>query len=168
MNKIALSLLLVLPVYGCDAGGRAEQPSQRQAQTKDVKSHESDGHENVTAVIQSCLAFLSDTTLSKSSSVPITGDLRPQWRVSGRVRNNCERDISEVTFFIVAFKKDSFEELDTTELTLKGAIAANSTRGIEENVQLRITLKDGAWAWNIYPTSGRLGPMQPQSDFQKF
>jgi hypothetical protein len=33
MNKLALSLLVVLPMYGCDAGGRTEQSSKRQALT---------------------------------------------------------------------------------------------------------------------------------------
>ena len=159
MNKLALSLLLVLPMYGCDAGGRTEQSSKAPARKIDVKSQESDGRENVTSVIQSCLVFLPDTTLSRSSSVPITGDLRPLWRVSGRVRNNCQREISDITFFIVAYKKDSFEQLDASELTLKGTIAAASTRGIEENVHLRIAVRD--WGWNIYPTNGRLGPLQP-------
>lgn len=158
MNKLALSLLLVLPMYGCDAGSRTEQLSKEQAQKTDVKPQEPDSRAYVSSVVQSCLAFLPDTGLSRSSSVPITGDLRPLWRVTGRVHNNCERDILDVTFFIVAYKKDSFEQLDTSELTLKGTIAAHSTRGIEENVHLRIAVRD--WGWNIYPTSGRLGPVQ--------
>ena len=95
--------------------------------------------------------------LAKSSVVPVTGDLRPFWRVSGRVRNNCQRDISDVTFIVVVNKKDTNEQLDTSELILKGTTAANTTRGLEQDVHLRIAGRE--WDWNIYPINGRLGPV---------
>jgi hypothetical protein len=162
MNKIALSLLVVLPMYGCDAGSETAQPQAQKAQansmvtprpTVPLKPQE----------IAGCLSILSrDTTLTRSSRFQLSGDLRPFWRVSGRVQNTCPYNISNATLFVVVFKKGgSYEELDSSELILTGTVAANSTRGIEEDVQLRIATRDGGWEWNIYPISGQLGPLQP-------
>jgi len=89
---------------------------------------------------------------------PVTGDLRPFWRISGRVRNNCPRELTDVTFSIVVVKKKTYEQLDTSELTVKGTIPPYSTRGIEENVHLRIAVPD--WEWNITPSRGGIGPIQ--------
>lgn len=99
----------------------------------------------------------------------MTGDLRPLWRVSGRVHNNCYREIWDITFAIVVYKKDRFgridtntaEQLDTSDLILKGPVPALSTTGIEENVHLRVAVRDGVWGWSIYPIDGRFGPRKP-------
>jgi len=153
MNKLALSLLLALPVYGCGAG--SEQSTQKQipktAQAAEVKPD-----------LQFCLGVLPGTTLSRSSVIPM-GDLRPLWRVSGRVHNNCYSEMSDIRFFIVVSKKDSSEQLDTAELTLRGTIPALSTRGIEEDMHLRIAVRDGDWQWSIHPVDGRFvpGPGKP-------
>jgi hypothetical protein len=153
-------------MYGCSAGSRTEQPIKEQVQKTDVKPQEDSHATGNLMIVQSCLEFLPDTTLSRSSKVQLSGDLRPFWRVSGRVRNGCAYDVSDVTFFIVVYKKgSSYEQLDTSELTFKGTIAAKSTRGIEEDVQLRIAIRDGSWGWNIYPISGQLSPIER---FQKF
>ncbi len=153
MKKFALSLLLVLPVFGCDAG--SEQSTHKQlpktAQEAEVKPD-----------LQICLDVLPGTTMLRSSVIPM-GDLRPLWRVSGRVRNNCYSEMSDIRFFVVVSKKNTSEQLDTAELNLRGTIPALSTRGIEEDIHLRIAVRDGDWQWNMYPVDGRFvpGPGKP-------
>lgn len=148
MNKLALSLLVVLAMYGCDAD--SQQSTQKQALKT---AHEAEVKPN----LQYCLDVLPGTTLSRSSVIPM-GDFRPLWRVSGRVHNNCYSGMSDVKFFIVVSKKKDSEQLDTAELMLRGAIPALSTRGIEEDIHLRIAVRDGDWQWSIYPVDGRFVP----------
>jgi hypothetical protein len=153
MKKLGVSLVIVLSVCGCDAG--SEQSIQKQvpqtAQEAEVKPN-----------LQLCLDVLPGTTLARSSVIPM-GDLRPLWRVSGRVSNNCYSEMSDIKFFIVVSKKKNSEQLDTAELILRGTIPAHSTRGIEEDIHLRIAVRDGDWQWNMYPVDGRFvpGPGKP-------
>jgi hypothetical protein len=74
----------------------------------------------------------------------------PLWNVSGRLRNNCAKEFSEVKLSIHVFRKGTEDELDSTELAVAGAIQPNSTRGFEQNVHLRIVAKD--WEWHINPS----------------
>lgn len=155
MKKLALSLLLVLPTYGCNAGTKSAQPqAQKDSMVTPAPTFPLSPRE-----IAGCLSILSgDTSLARSSRFQLSGDLRPFWRVSGRVQNTCPYDISNATFFIAVYKKgsnyggvdkngllDTAGELDTSKLILTGTVAANSTRGIEEEVQLRVAAKEGSW-----------------------
>ncbi len=92
----------------------------------------------------------------KSLSIPLTGDRRPLWRVSGRVQNICNSDFTDVTFTIVVRNKNGSEVLDTAELTLKGTLARYSTRGFVEEIQLRI--EQQGWQWDITPDRAKTSP----------
>jgi len=67
--------------------------------------------------------------MSKSQNTPAAGDQRPIWIVSARFKNNCTRDLEDITFRIEVFTVDG-ESFDNEEFTLKGALPAESAKGI--------------------------------------
>ena len=155
----AILMIASLTMYGCDSIALHQETRQAAAkQEPQEKQQEFNSAASVASLLEACLSFLPDTTLARTSVIPVTGDLRPFWRVSGRVQNTCPRELSDVTFSIVVYKKPTAEELDMSEFTLKGAITLYATRGIEENVHLRIAAKD--WTWSITPTKAQIGPVQ--------
>ena len=114
--------------------------------------------QSVQEMLKTCLEIdPPDTSLVRASSVPVTGDLRPLWRVSGRVRNKCPNEFYDVEYLIHVYRKNAIVELDSTELIISGTIAANSTRGFEQTVHLRINEQN--WDWFLYPIKGKIGPV---------
>jgi len=150
-------LATTLVISGCDFVQR-EPTKHSGTQRPQEKRQEFESQAAVASVLATCLFVLPDTTLSATVEVPMGGDLRPIWRVSGRVRNICPREMTNVTFLIQVLKKSDAEQLDTAEFTLNGSIAPNATRGIEENVRLRMATK--GWTWSAVPIRGQVGPVQ--------
>ena len=99
----------------------------------------------------------TDTWMVKSKDQIISspsGDLRPVWTISGRVRNSCPSDFSDLILRVEAFRKNTDEQLDSAEVVLHGTTSAFSTRGFVQNVQLRIPRPD--YDWNMTPVGARL------------
>lgn len=123
-----------------------------------VRQTDANNEQSVQEMLKTCLEIIAtDTALARASSavVPMTGDLRPLWRVSGRVRNRCPNQFSDVTYLIHIYRKNTIEELDSTELIISGTIEPDSTRGFEQTVHLRIN--EPKWEWNLYPIKGKIG-----------
>ncbi|MGH9773560.1 MAG: hypothetical protein ACRD50_01280 [Candidatus Acidiferrales bacterium] len=97
------------------------------------------------------------TTLARSLDIPVTGDLRPLWRISGRIHNHCPRELTDLTFAVEVYKKGSSEELDSAELILKETIPGFTARGFVEEVHLRLPEK--GWTWSIEPVKGKFGAL---------
>jgi hypothetical protein len=92
-----------------------------------------------------------------SSAVqPITGDdLRPLWRIAGRLTSACYVTFSDVAFDVTVTAKDG-SVLDSGELLLKGTVAPMATRGFEQQIHLRID-KPG-WTWTMSPSRAQVVP----------
>jgi len=110
-----------------------------------------------TAELSRCLQIQNgDTRMGPSSSRIISGDVRPLWRISGRVQNTCGLAFADIVFDIHVSSKDGSESLDSDELTLKGTLAPYSTRGFVQEVQLRI--EQQGWNWNMSPSRAKIIP----------
>jgi hypothetical protein len=94
-----------------------------------------------------------ETRMEPSNTIrAITGDLRPRWRISGRVENSCALRFEHVVFEVAVGTKDT--PLDSGELTLEGTILPFETRGFVQEIPLRID-KSG-WTWSIWPIRGEI------------
>jgi hypothetical protein len=158
---ILVGLLAVLGYFWLQESGwispRADSESRPQTSAPSATQANSASTEITGERLRECVEVASDTRLSPSSDKIVsspTADLRPVWVVSGRVRNVCQTDLSDLSFRIEVSRKKTGELLDTAEILLKGTAFASTTRGFVQNVQLRIPSPD--WTWDMTPERARL------------
>jgi hypothetical protein len=91
---------------------------------------------------------LTDMLMSREPSVPLSGDLRPIWKVEGRIYNNDEyRTVSGLTIRISMNYKDTTIVVDTEDIDLKTVIPPKGTRAFARRVQLLPPSKGAAFEW---------------------
>lgn len=69
------------------------------------------------------------------------------------MRNTCPESFEDVTFSIQIEEPKTGEQLDTSEIVLKGTTLGLATRGFVQNVQLRIESRN--WTWYMTPLRAR-------------
>src|SRR5262249_6980200 len=86
---------------------------------------------------------LFDPNLKKSIAEPVTGDLRPIYVFSGRLKNLSSQNITDVTVRVAIFANDKI--FDQADLHINRAIPPNAVTGFSEEV--RIMPPRGKWNW---------------------
>ena len=80
----------------------------------------------------------------------ITGDLRPNWIVTGRIRNNYPLDLKQVTVRLIAYDKDERSDvvLDTAEFEVED-VPVLQAKAFRRQVQLMVTPRQFRFTWTI-------------------
>jgi len=80
----------------------------------------------------------------------ITGDLRPNWIVTGRIKSNYPRDIKSVRVRLIAYDKDKASNtvLDTAEFTVED-VPALEAKAFRRQVQLMVSPQQFRFTWTI-------------------
>jgi hypothetical protein len=80
---------------------------------------------------------LLETSLAKSSTVPLGGDLRPVWRVQGRIYNNSDyKTVSSVKIRVFFVEGDGQLQLDGDDMDIKISIPPSEMRAFVREVRL--------------------------------
>jgi hypothetical protein len=86
---------------------------------------------------------LSDLKMFKSSAFPVSGDLRPLWTTTGRIKNNTTFTLKEVRLQI-HINNPRGDEADSAQLVVKTPIPPMGTISFEQNIQV---LPPTKWEW---------------------
>lgn len=91
--------------------------------------------------------FIEDGVLHRSSTRSLSGDLRPFWTVSGRLKNISLTDVQSVTLRI-EIHKGTYEGavVDSADLVIDSLIPAGAMTSFSRDIQ--IMPPDGNWEWN--------------------
>lgn len=89
---------------------------------------------------------LTEGNIRKSPAISISGDLRPTWIVSGRIRNHSAVDLQSVSVSVRIYSKASTNLMDEAILKVDTNIPAHSVVSLSRNVQL--LPPDDAWNWD--------------------
>jgi hypothetical protein len=92
---------------------------------------------------------ISDLKLRKSTSIPVTGDLRPLWRVHGRVLNKSAYTVKSMRLLVQLWTKQEFS--DSAVFTLKTEIPPGAVRSFEQEIHL--SPPAAAWDWDCQISS---------------
>jgi hypothetical protein len=135
-NPFALAVLLALFIAflpSCDSISSPPQlvnaaPASSAPSTRELTKEQ----------VEKCM-FEGDTqTLTPSSIFRTSGDIRPFWIATGKIRNQCDYDLTAVDIRITVHKKGSTTDvLDTADFTVED-VPANSVRAYRREVQLMI------------------------------
>jgi muconolactone delta-isomerase len=87
---------------------------------------------------------VSDLRLRQSNSIPVTGDLRPLWRVHGRILNNSIYTIKSVRLLVRLWTKQEFS--DSAVFELKTEIPSGAVQSFEQEIHL--SPPAAAWNWD--------------------
>jgi len=94
-----------------------------------------------------------DASMRRSDTRMMTGDLRPIWVVSGRIKNNSPQQLAEVLLRITVVKRGTVEPVDEADLRLDTDIAPLGVSSFSRNVQLLPPQQ--AWEWDLEVIKGR-------------
>ncbi len=93
-------------------------------------------------------------SLEPSPTRNITGDLRPNWIVTGRIKNNYPRDLKRVTVRLIAYDKNprSNTVLDIAEFSVED-VPALEVKAFRRQVQLMVYPQQFRFTWTILSAS---------------
>jgi hypothetical protein len=131
---LLLTVATGLALTGCGPSTPTAQPAQKveTAQTahdlsaEEIKQYLNGGTE----------------TIEPSTSQALSGDVRPFWFVTGKIKNTYSQDIKTAKIRVIAYDNKTHEALDTAEFEV-GDIPANSTRAFKRQIQLMVK-------WNTF------------------
>jgi hypothetical protein len=86
---------------------------------------------------------VSGVVIQKSPKLSVKGDLRPFYRVSGRIRNNSPYTVTALRLFLKVWTPSGKQ--DSAVLTLKKDILPSEAQTFEEEIQL--LPPPGKWNW---------------------
>lgn len=92
----------------------------------------------------SAQVFVYDPSLRPALARPITGDMRPIYVFSGRIRNISSQNLSRVTMRLGIFA--SGVEVDQTDVNIVRSIPPNGISSFSE--QVHILPPKGKWNWS--------------------
>jgi hypothetical protein len=97
---------------------------------------------------------LFDTVMQHSDERMLTGDLRPVWIVSGRIRNNSMEYLGELHLRIHITPRGSTDEvLDEANLVIETDISPGSAESVSRKIQILPPQK--AWEWTYEVVDAR-------------
>lgn len=106
---------------------------------------------------------LSDLWIRPSANIPVTGDLRPLWRVHGRISNRSHYSATRVKLEVQIWTET--EMVDSAVLEIKAEILPGATRSFEQEVHL--APPKGKWEWDCLrievDAQNSLPPMPPSN-----
>ena len=133
MKALFMAIAVFLPwAGGCESQPAAPQHPTLAAATTPVKP----------IVVPSQLEF-SGLSMQKSSKFSINGDLRPFYRVAGRIQNNSPYTVTAVRFFVQVWTANGKQ--DSAVLNLKTDILPSEAQTFEQEIQL--LPPPGKWNW---------------------
>ena len=86
--------------------------------------------------------------MSRDLAVPLAGDLRPLWRIEGRIYNNSIQVVATVKLRITMNEKQYGIAVDSDDINLKPNIPPGGVRGFAQTVHLLPPVKGEAFEWN--------------------
>lgn len=147
-DKAAFVLVAIatISIVGCD--GISDQ-SQTKNSTVAVTANQQPSKPNLHALtkeqIDSCVSRADTATIEQFSGIRLSGDMRPDWIVAGKITNLCGYDLRDVKIRITAYSKGNPGNiLDTADFTIDD-VPANGARGYRRDVQLMI--QRGKFEW---------------------
>lgn len=141
MNRTSLcigSLAVLLLVVGCDQfqdAAKAPPPAP-------VAN-------SAPATINPQLIEIFDGEMRKSSAFRLSGDLRPIWIVSGRIRNNSSSELGHVTVRINVTGKATSDQFDGATLKIDTDIPPGSVGSFTRDIQIMPPTVPWAWSYDI-------------------
>jgi len=102
---------------------------------------------------------LSQAYLSQRNMIPLSGpDLRPTWKVEGRLTNSSGYTISRVRLSISLNDPSDHSQVDGAEIDLKIEIPPTETRGFSQEVRLLPPVNNHKieWTYDILLVEGHL------------
>jgi hypothetical protein len=94
-------------------------------------------------VVTTAQLEFSDLEMRRSSKFSINGDLRPFYRVSGRIQNNSPYTVTAVRFFVQVWTANGKQ--DSAVLNLKTNILPSEAQTFMQDIQL--LPPPGKWNW---------------------
>jgi hypothetical protein len=139
--------LLCCVLLGCEME-KSSQPAKTQAETLAAPATEK-GHINVEDL------QVSDLWMRKSEVAPITGDLRPLYRVHGRIQNLAYYTATRIKLQVEVWvpyapprnmrTAPKAEMVDSAVLEIESEILPGTTQSFEQ--QIHIAPPSGHWDW---------------------
>ena len=84
-----------------------------------------------------------------STTRTLSGDLRPLWVVSGRIRSTYPMDLKKVRIKIVAYEKNQPDNiLDTAEFDVEN-IPSSETKGFRVEIPLLVKHQEFEFKWFV-------------------
>lgn len=133
LNLLAASLLFA---NGCNRVPDQDKTPAAQDTTKASQ---------LTTAIEPYRIDLFDMVMARSRAYKVSGDLRPIWIVSGRLRNNTALAIGHVRLHISLIDKRTNSEVDGSDLDLVTNIRPWSVGSFSQEVQVLPPNKP--WYW---------------------
>ena len=138
--KTALVILVSLSVIelGCDVKVTPTEPISKVAAAPAPKP-----------VIRPEQLGVSDFSLRLSSTIPVTGDLRPLYLVAGRIQNNSPYTLTGIRLVVEIWNAKGMK--DSAILDLKMNILTGEAQTFAQNVHL--LPPPGKWNWSYFAQS---------------
>jgi hypothetical protein len=122
-------IVVLLPLFGCDQNKLIPQktavvpqtPTDRELSPEEIKIRLEGGTD----------------TIEPSSSRTVSGDLRPLWIVTGKVRNATSPTVKTVKIRIIAYDSKTHDALDTADIEVDD-IQPQTTKAFRREVPLMI------------------------------
>jgi len=149
-RAIPIVLLLVLVLCGCDhldknATVTGSAPASSTALAKAIAPP---------AAIPAEQIEMFDMVMQRSDARVLTGDLRPFWIVSGRIRNNSGEHLSKLQLRIYIKARGNTEEVqDEANLHLEADVSPGGVGSFSRNIQILPPQK--AWDWTYEVVEAR-------------
>lgn len=89
---------------------------------------------------------LFDTVMQRLDERALTGDLRPFWKISGRIRNNSDQRLGGLLLRVYVIERGGTEIQDEVNLRLETDISSRSVGSFSRQIQLLPPQKP--WSWN--------------------
>jgi hypothetical protein len=145
INCSMLPLLMVLVLVGCDESLR---PATKQPEPVTATPSSPKPTEPLPIAVDEIELF--DGMAHPSEERALTGDLRPVWIVSGRIRNSSSKELGglRVRFFVTARGKPEEIE-DETILDFPTDILPSSVGSFSRKIQLLPPRGAYDWDWKV-------------------
>jgi hypothetical protein len=91
----------------------------------------------------------SDLWMRQSSITAITGDLRPFWRVHGRLGNASPYTVTSLRLVVQIWSNNEMK--DSAVFELKAEVPPGAVQSFEQ--QIHLSPPNGKWNWNIEAVS---------------
>jgi hypothetical protein len=139
LNRAAKSvgvLAVLLFIFGCD---------QFQDTSKTATPAPVPVENKPPATINPELVELFDGVMQRSTAIQLSGDLRPIWIVSGRIRNNSFSELASVSIQINITSRSTSETVDGAVLVVDTDIPSGSVGSFSREVH--ILPPNGGFDW---------------------
>ena len=139
-----LAAVLVL-TFGCDQFRDAPPSSPAQVVNKAP----------VPVTIDPSSLELFDGEMRKSTAFRLSGDLRPIWIVSGRIRNNSSSEVGSVTIRISINATSTQDQFDGATLAIDTDIPPGSVGSFSREIQIMPPAVPWGWSYDIVKVTAK-------------